>query len=108
MSQDEDGPVYMLVIGRIENREKMAAYQNALMESGLYPAHESYYLAFGKPVEMFEGDWPDNQGMVVAKFPSLQQARAFWNSDRYQNEIKPLRDGAGSFNVSVFAAAGDD
>lgn len=108
MSRDEDKPVYMLVVGQIEDRKKMAAYQDALMESGLYPDHEGHYVAFGKPMEMFEGDWPGNQGMVIAKFPSLRQARAFWTSDRYQNEIKPLREGAGTFNVSVFAAVGGD
>ncbi len=102
MAEDNEQPVYMLVIGQIEDREKMAAYQGALMESGLYPRHDGYYVAVGRPVEMFEGEWPDNQGMVIAKFPSLEKARAFWNSDAYQNEIKPLREGAGTFNVSVF------
>ena len=105
---EEDKPVYMLVIGQIEDREKMAAYQSALVESGLYPKHEGYYVAFGQPVDMFEGEWPDNQGMVMARFPSLRQARAFWNSEEYQERIKPLREGAGTFNVSVFNAVGTD
>ena len=110
MSNAKEQAVYMLVIGQIEDGEKMAAYQSALMESGLYPEHDGHYVAFGKPVDMFEGSWPDNQGMVIAKFPSLQHARSFWNSDAYQNRIKPLREGAGTFNVSVFpeVAGGDD
>ncbi len=102
MSDDDTTPVYMLVIGQIKDREKMAAYQAALMESGLYPQHGGHYIAVGRPVEMFEGEWPDDQGMVIAKFPSLSHARAFWSSDTYQKKIKPLREGAGSFNVSVF------
>lgn len=103
MSDIEETPVYMLVIGQIENRDKMAAYQAALMKSGLYPQHDGHYVAVGRPVDMFEGDWPDNQGIVIARFPSLAHAQAFWNSDTYQNEIKPLREGAGTFNVSVFS-----
>lgn len=102
MADEDDGPVLMLVIGQIEDRDRMAAYQGALMESGLYPEHEGHYVVVGRPVDMFEGEWPDNQGMVIAKFPSLAHARAFWNSDTYQNRIKPLRAGAGTFNVSVF------
>ncbi|MEM7502205.1 MAG: DUF1330 domain-containing protein [Pseudomonadota bacterium] len=94
--------VFMLVVGRITDGEKIGAYQAALMESGLYPKHGGHYVAFGRPVEMFEGDWPDNQAIVVAKFPSLENAQAFWNSEEYQKEIKPLREGAGTFNVSVF------
>lgn len=105
MSEDQEKAVYMLVIGQIEDREKMNAYQNALMESGIYQENHGHYVAFGKPVEMFEGEWPDNQAAVIAKFPSLAAAQSFWNSDVYQNKIKPLREGAGNFNVSVFPEA---
>ena len=104
----DDTPVFMVVIGNIEDRDRMTAYQGALMESGLYPRHQGHYVAFGKPVEMFEGSWPDNQGLVIARFPSLDHARRFWNSDDYQKRIKPLREGAGEFNVSVFRDVTDN
>lgn len=100
--EEHKGPVYMLVIGTITDREKMAQYQKALKDSGLYPENGGYYIAAGRPIDQFEEEWPDDQGMVMAKFPSLDHARKFWNSDVYQNEIKPLRDGAGTFVVSVF------
>lgn len=103
MTDAGSGPVLMLVIGTITDREKMGQYQKALQDSGLYPENEGYYIAAGKPVEQFEGDWPGDQGMVMARFPSLEHARRFWNSDTYQNEIKPLREGAGTFVVSVFS-----
>lgn len=93
--------VYMLVMGRVTDPEKMARYQQALTETGLYAANDGHYVAFGKPVDIFEGQWPDNQAMVIAKFPSLEKARSFWLSDTYQNEVKPLREGAGDFIVSV-------
>ena len=108
MAETGDNPVFMIVVGRIEDRDKMAAYQGALMASGLYPRHEGHYVAFGKPVDMFEGDWPGDQGLVVARFPSLDHAREFWNSEEYQQRIKPLREGAGTFNVSVFADVSDN
>ena len=92
----------MLVIGDVTDRDKMAEYQGALMESGLYPEHQGHYIAAGKPVDMFEGEWPETQGMVIARFPSLKAARDFWYSEAYQKKIKPLREGAGTFVVSVF------
>ena len=104
MTNDESA-VYMLVVGKITDKEKLAKYQAALMDSGLYPQNEGHYVAFGRPIEMFEGDWPDNQAIVVAKFPSHAHAQRFWNSEEYQQRIKPLREGAGTFNVSVFPAA---
>lgn len=102
MSEDTEKAVYMLVLGQIEDRDKMAAYQSALMASEIYQKNGGYYVAFGKPIDMFEGDWPSNQAAVIAKFPSLKAAQSFWNSDVYQNEIKPLREGAGTFTVAVF------
>lgn len=104
MAGEDENAVYMLVIGQIADRDKMNAYQSALMESEIYQKNGGYYVVFGKPVDMFEGDWPDNQAAVIAKFPSLAAARSFWDSDVYQKEIKPLREGAGTFTVSVFPA----
>lgn len=94
-------PAYMLVIGRIEDGQKMAQYQAALTASGLYPRNEGGYLVRGRPIEMFEGEWPGNQAVVIAKFASADHARNFWHSDTYQNEIKPLRAGAGDFTVAL-------
>ena len=97
-----DKPAYMVVIAEISDGEKMAEYQAALSASGLYPDNEGSYRVRGRPIEMFEGEWPSNQAVVVAKFPSADHARNFWRSDTYQNEIKPLRAGAGSFTVALF------
>ena len=102
MDENSDRPVFMVVIGEITDRQKMEAYTQALAESLLYRRHEGYYAAVGKPVEMFEEDWPSHQGLVLARFPSRDHARRFWNSEQYQTEIKPLRAGAGRFTVALF------
>lgn len=103
----DEQPVFMIVIGRITDSEKMGAYQKALMESGLYPLNRGSYRAFGRPLDVFEGDVPENQAYVVAEFPSLGAAQAFWNSDAYQQDIKPLREGAGEFEVVVIPTTKD-
>jgi uncharacterized protein (DUF1330 family) len=95
-------PVYMVVIGEITDPDRMQAYTEALAESLLYRQHEGYYAALGKPVEMLEEEWPSHQGLVLARFPSREHARRFWDSDKYQKEIKPLRAGAGRFTVGLF------
>ena len=100
----DDKPVYMLVIGQINDGQKMGAYQAALTASELYPKNNGGYQVRGRPIEMFEGEWPGNQAVVIAKFASADDARNFWHSDTYQNEIKPLRAGAGSFTVALFEA----
>jgi len=97
----DNRPAYLLVTAKVSDRTKMAEYTRALAESGLYARHGGRYLFVGpaaRPVE----DWPAGQSAVLAMFPSRAAAEAFWNSDAYQNDIKPLRDGAGEFHVAIF------
>jgi uncharacterized protein (DUF1330 family) len=95
--------VYMVVLGTVTDPAKMAVYAKALAESGLYERHDGHYLSVGKAVSDFE-NWPAGQSCVIATFPDQAAAESFWRSDIYQNEIKPLRDGAGDFQVGLFAA----
>ena len=99
-------PAYLLVTARVTDRAKMAAYAKALAESGLYPRHGGRYLFFGKATVGLE-DWPaadssEAPSVVCALFPSRAAAEAFWADAQYQDEIKPLRAGAGSFHVAIF------
>lgn len=49
----------------------------------------------------------DNEpvSMVAVRFPCLAHARAFWYSRTYQEDIVPMRDGAGDYTVIVMPAA---
>jgi uncharacterized protein (DUF1330 family) len=102
MSESDKKAAYMLVVAQIHDGKKMGQYQAALTASELYPKNHGDYQVRGRPIEMFEGEWPGNQAVVIAKFASADDARSFWHSDVYQNEIKPLRAGAGSFTVALF------
>ncbi|MEV6055999.1 DUF1330 domain-containing protein [Streptomyces sp. NPDC052107] len=46
------------------------------------------FLVHGGPHEVKEGAWPGH--VVVIGFPSISQARAWWDSEEYQ-AIAPLR-----------------
>ena len=46
-----------------------------------------------------DSDWGDAR-IVIHRWPSREQARAFWHSDEYQ-AIKPLRAGTGTFRVTL-------
>jgi uncharacterized protein (DUF1330 family) len=95
-------PVLMTVIGQTLDRPKMLHYAAKLRDTGIYPRHDGYYVAAGKPVDIFEGPYPDNQSIIVARFPCLARARQFWYSSLYQDEMLPLRTGAGAFAVAVY------
>ncbi len=55
------------------------------------------YLVLGGPQESLEGDWSASR-VVMHRWPSAEQARAFWESDEYA-AAKPLREGTGDFRV---------
>ncbi|MBL1104119.1 DUF1330 domain-containing protein [Streptomyces sp. 5-8] len=46
------------------------------------------FLVHGAQLEVKEGSWPGH--VVVISFPSIAEARAWWDSPAYQ-EIAPLR-----------------
>ncbi len=94
-------PAYLLVTAKVSDRARMAAYTRALADSGLYARHGGRYLFVGPPASAVE-NWPAGQSGVLAVFPTRAAAEAFWNSAAYQDDIKPLRDGAGEFNVAIF------
>ena len=98
---DDGKPAYLLVIATVTDRVKMGAYSKALAESGLYARHGGRYQFIGGAAEPCE-DWVDGTSIVCAHFPSRAAAHAFWHDAQYQDEVKPLREGAGVFHVAIF------
>lgn len=96
-------PHYLVVTATVTDPARMQSYNAKLRETGLYAAHGGRYVLIGRPVATLE-NW-DGRAIVVAEFPSREAAEAFWWSDTYQQAVKPLREGAGSFHVAIFAGA---
>lgn len=94
-------PAYLLLTARVADARKMAAYGKALAASGLYEAHGGVVMVDGAPANRLEG-WPDGVGAVLARFPSRTAAESFWFSAAYQDDLKPLRRGAGTVQVAIF------
>jgi len=100
-------PVVMIVTGPTHDAARMRAYGEAIGRSGLYQRLGGYYLIKPRPVAVFEGSPPANLTTLAVRFPCLANARAFWNSDTYQRELKPLRlnPSAGDYLVTVYEEA---
>ena len=94
-----DKPVIMLVIVQLENEKPMAAYGKELRKLSTYRDQQGYYH-FNVLTEAFEGEWPENQGVLGARFPCVEAARGFWFSDEYQG-IREVRSGAGKVTVTI-------
>ena len=55
------------------------------------------YIARGGETVVLEGSWQPNR-VVVLEFPSLEQARAFYDSPEYR-EARAAREGAAQMNM---------
>lgn len=97
-------PAFLLVTARVSDPLRMGAYARALAASGLYARHGGHYLFIGKATRLLE-DWAEGDSVVCAQFPSRAAAEAFWFDAQYQDEVKPLRAGAGEFHVAIFEGA---
>ena len=92
-------PAYLLVQGHVTYREGFKAYSAALPP--IYRKYGGQYIALvpAPMVEVVEGE-PENRSVVIARFPTREDARAFWNSPEYA-EAKKLRAGKGTFYVAI-------
>lgn len=102
---DGETPVIMVVAGRTLDRAQMGKYAQALAESGLYPKAKGYYLNNPRPIRHLEGNPHADDVALMVRFPSECAVLSFWNSDEYQNNVKPLRlnPRAGDYVVTVYA-----
>ena len=102
-----DQPVIMVVSGPTHDRARMLAYGKAIADSGLYRQLGGYYVNLASPQEIFEGAAPAGYINLIVRFPCMANARAFWNSKVYQEQIKPLRlsPPAGDYIVAVYPEA---
>ena len=102
---NNDTPVIMVVAGRTLDRAQMGKYAQALAQSGLYPKARGYYLNNPRPIRHLEGNPHADDVALMVRFPSECAALTFWNSDEYQNNVKPLRlnPRAGDYIVTLYA-----
>lgn len=78
-----EAPAYLIVLGEVLDRPAfMEGYAAKLPP--LYEEHGGSYLALGggPGVEVLEGDYAP-PSYVVSKWPNMQAARNFWNSEEY-------------------------
>ena len=92
-------PAYLLVQGHVTDREGFKDYNAALPP--IYRKYGGEYLALvpAPLVEVAEGP-VESRSIVLARFPSREAARAFWDSPEYA-EAKKLREGKGTFFVTI-------
>jgi uncharacterized protein (DUF1330 family) len=86
---------YLIVETDIHDPERYEQYKAA--SPGAVEAGGGRFVVRGGELAVLEGDWQPKR-LVVLEFESLEAAKRFYKSDRYQ-EAKRLREGAADLRM---------
>jgi len=86
---DQPKPAYLVVSAQLKSSEGLELYLEKARP--LARASGMEILARGN-VELFEGEWHHHPSLTIERFNSMEDLKAFWHSDAYQ-EVKKLREG---------------
>ena len=67
-------------------------------------SHGGKYVLRGKAASVVSGTLFANKVVIMLEFPSMESLNAFYASDAYQKECKPLREGTGIYDIGFFEA----
>jgi uncharacterized protein (DUF1330 family) len=95
---------YLLTVASITQRTpQLAEYSQKAAQ--LSASFGGEYLVRGKAIEVLEGSLFGSHMVVLTRFPSREQALAFYRSAEYE-ALKPMRAGTGLYDIGVFDGAG--
>lgn len=86
-------PAYMIARVKVHDPEGYEAYK--AKASVAIEAHGGRYLARGGALEVLEGE-DSGARLVIVEFKDMDTAKAFYNSDAYQEAVKirqPVSEG---------------
>ena len=96
-------PAYILtVVNLTAVTDDFKRYSQAA--AALSKQYGGEYLVRGKPVTVYEGEFLGGKSVVLSRFPDMAQLKAFFESDEYQNNLKPLRAGSGVYDIAAYEA----
>jgi uncharacterized protein (DUF1330 family) len=88
---------YIIANVDVTNPEQYESYKK--LSTIAMKAHGAQVCVRGGKVEVLEGDWSPAR-LVMLKFPSMEQARGFYNSVEYE-AAKQARQGAAVMRMIV-------
>jgi uncharacterized protein (DUF1330 family) len=94
-------PAYILSIVEITNPgPKLKEYTE--LSAKLARQHGGKYAIRGKSPSVVSGELLGKKVVVLLEFPSMDKLNAFYTSDAYQKDCKPLREGTGIYDIAFY------
>jgi uncharacterized protein (DUF1330 family) len=96
-------PAYILTVVELKNvTEDFKRYSQ--LAAALSKQFGGEYLIRGKAAKVYEGELFAGKSVVLSRFPSMEKLQAFYESDDYQKNLKPLRAGSGVYDIGAWEA----
>lgn len=96
-------PAYILSVVEVTNPgPRLKEYSE--LSARLARQHGGKYVIRGKATSVMSGEKLANKVVILLEFPSMDQLNAFYTSDAYQKDCKPLREGTGIYDVAFYEA----
>ncbi len=94
-------PAYIVSIVEINNPgPNLKKYTEE--SARLARSHGGQYIVRGKCPAVVSGTLLNSKVIVILEFPAMENLRAFYDSDAYQKDCKPLREGTGIYDIGFF------
>jgi uncharacterized protein (DUF1330 family) len=93
-------PAYLIVDAKSSDPQAMQRYRELAQVA--VAQYGGRYVVRGGDYQVLEGDWRP-QRLVVVEFPSLEQARSFYDSPEYL-AARAARAGVSSFDMLLVEA----
>lgn len=74
--------IYLIGQLEIHDREEYAKYEAGFFE--IFSKYQGEFLVVNEESEVLEGAWPHTRTVVI-RFPSLEEAKRWWDSPEYQS-----------------------
>jgi uncharacterized protein (DUF1330 family) len=78
-------PAYIIALEVINDRDEFDKYRAGVHD--VLKKYQGEIIVSNEDVEVFEGKWPYTKTVVV-RFPSIEQAKRWYNSEEYREVLQ--------------------
>ena len=94
-------PTYLIAICEVTNpNDNFKKY--AVDSAKLMHEHGGEYVVRGPATEVLKGDALNGKAVILSVFPDMAALQGFVNDPKYINDVAPLREGTGNYEIAAY------
>ena len=95
---------YLIAICEVTNpNDNFKKY--AAESAKLIAKHGGEYVLRGPAASVVKGDSLKGKSVIMTKWNSLEHLQGFLDDETYVNEVMPLREGTGNYEIATYESA---